>query len=159
MLKWKDLTSSNNTRIISYLPTFKNWNARQGKGQRLFPTPKGPGRKLGNLANHGNYGDSTWTRELQILAIKIKKDKRKRKFHKVWKKIPCKIKIFRDFRVFVFWGLYPKMKTRKSWKFYKNAIILWYENVASKTLDMFFKSHQTKNYSPIFPIRYQVFVF
>ena len=60
--------------------TFKNWNAGQGKGQRLFPTPKGPGRKL------GNHGNSSWTWELQILAIKIKKEKHKSKFDKVWKK-------------------------------------------------------------------------
>ena len=33
------------------------------------------------------------------------------------------------------------MKTWKSRKFYKNAIILKYESVASKAVEMFFKSH------------------
>ena len=62
---------------------------------------RGPGRKLGYCGNHGNHGDSSWATELQILAIKIKKEKQKSKFDKFWEKKNCKLKIFRDFRVFV----------------------------------------------------------
>ena len=43
-----------------------------------------PGQKLGNRGNHGNHGNSSWTSELQILEIKIKKEKCKSKFDKVW---------------------------------------------------------------------------
>ena len=44
----------------------------------------GPGRKL------GNHGNSSCTKELQILPIKIKKDKHKSEFDKVWEKKPVK---------------------------------------------------------------------
>ena len=47
--------------------------------------------------------------------------------------INLKVKIIRDFQDFVLKALHPKTKTWKSRKFYKNAIILKYENVASKT--------------------------
>ena len=47
--------------------------------------------------------------------------------------INLKIKIIRDFQDFVLKALHPKTKTWKSQKFYKNAIILKYENIASKT--------------------------
>ena len=53
-----------------------------------------PGRKFGNRGNHGNHGNSRWTRELQILAIQIKKAKHKSKFDKVWEKKNCKINDF-----------------------------------------------------------------
>ena len=58
---------------------------------------------------------------------------------------------------FLFWALYPKMKTRKSRKFYKNAIILKYENVASKGVEILLKWHQTQNYSATLLIMWQVF--
>lgn len=35
---------------------------------------KGPGRKLGNPENHGIPGNSSQTRELQIIPILIKKN-------------------------------------------------------------------------------------
>ena len=40
---------------------------------------------------------------------------------------------------FLFWVLWPEMKTRKTWKFYKNTIILKYGNIASKKVRMLFK--------------------
>ena len=43
----------------------------------------GPCRKLGNLRNHRNHRKSSEARELQILPIKIKKDKHKSEFDKV----------------------------------------------------------------------------
>ena len=52
----------------------------------LLLTLNWPGRRLGNRRNHGNHGNSSWTRELQILAIKIRKEKHKSKFDKVWEK-------------------------------------------------------------------------
>ena len=45
-----------------------------------------PAGKLGNRGNHRNHGNSSCTRELQILPIKIKKDKHKSEFDKVWEK-------------------------------------------------------------------------
>ena len=47
--------------------------------------------------------------------------------------INLKVKIIRDFQDFVLKALHPKTKTWKSRKFYKNAIILKYEDIASKT--------------------------
>ena len=42
-----------------------------------------PCRKLRNLGNHRNHGKSSEARELQILPIKIKKDKHKSESDKV----------------------------------------------------------------------------
>ena len=67
-------------------------------------------------------------------------------FDIAWEEKTKKIKIFRDFRVFVLSSI-PKTKTQKSRKFYKKAIILKYENVASKVVEMLFKWHQTQNHS------------
>ena len=69
-----------------------------------------------------------------------------------------KIKVFRDFRVFVLSST-PKTKTQKCRKFYKNTSIPSYENVASKRVEILFESYQSQNDSPIFAIRYQVIVF
>ena len=49
---------------------------------------------------------------------------------------------------FSFWVLYPKTKTQKSLKFYKKVIIPKYKNVASKSVEMRFKWHQTKIIQP-----------
>ena len=59
-----------------------------------------PGQKLRNRGNHGNHGNSSWTRKLQILPRKKRKTNTKANLIKFEKKT-CKIKIFRDFRVFV----------------------------------------------------------
>ena len=43
-----------------------------------------PGWKLGNYGNHGINGNGSQTRELQILPIKIQKDKHNSEFDKIW---------------------------------------------------------------------------
>ena len=55
-----------------------------------------------------------------------------------------KIKILRDFRVFVLSPI-PKTKNLKSRKFIKNPKILKYENIISKTLQILFKWHYSQN--------------
>ena len=45
---------------------------------------------------------------------------------------------------FLFWALYPNMKTQKEQKFYINSIIWNYEDVASKIVEMQFKWQQTQ---------------
>ena len=63
-----------------------------------------------------------------------------------------KIEIFHDFWIFVL-NSTPKSKNAKvrenvkSWKFYKNASTLKYENVVSKTVETLFKWHQIHNNS------------
>ena len=45
-------------------------------------TGGGPSRKLRNRGNHGYHGNSSCTKELQILPIKIKKENHKSEFDK-----------------------------------------------------------------------------
>ena len=68
-----------------------------------------------------------------------------------WEEKTKKIKTLPDFQVFVLSPI-PKTKTWKSGKFYKNALMLKYEYVSLKTVEMLFKRHQTQNDSPTFLI-------
>ena len=61
--------------------------------------------------------------------------------------------------VISFWAQYPNMKTWKSRRFYKKAIILKCENAASKAIEMLFKWHQTRSHSVTLLILTQVFRF
>ena len=58
---------------------------------------------------------------------------------------------------FLFWVLHPKTKTRKSQKYYKNAIILKSENVALKRVEILLVWHQVQNYSTTLLITWQAF--
>ena len=69
-----------------------------------------------------------------------------------------KNKKIRDFRFFVLSPI-PKNENSETTEILQKAIILKYENIASKTAEMFFKSHKSQYDSAKFPIRYQVFVF
>ena len=70
---------------------------------------------------------------MYYLPLKIKKYIHKNSFDIAWEEKTKKYK-FSVISVFSFWALHPKTKTQKSRKFYKNTIILYYEDVASKHL-------------------------
>ena len=69
--------------------------------------------------------------------------------------IDQKLKIFRDFWVCVT----QKTKTQISRKFCINALMLKWDNVTSKAVEMLFKRHQTRNDSATLVIMWQVVSF